>query len=450
MICVSLAGPTVERCLEGMAEAKRLGADLVEIRGDLLDSPGDLLDLLPKKTLPVLVTVRPHWEGGRWTAPEEDRVRLLRAACSEGAEYVDVEFRAYKDFPRGGAKLVVSWHDSEPGKMERVAEKMKGLDPFLLKIAVGARGTADLLRCVRLQKTIGVPSAVIAMGEFGEPLRILYRKYGGFLTYASPEPGSGTAPGQVPVAELTGLYAAGGVDDETEVYAVVGNPVAHSRGPALFNPAFRAIGRNARYVRIPLDDASLLREVVEAMELRGVSVTIPHKEAVEVDERDEAAREIGAVNTVLVRDGRLVGYNTDGPAVLEAVGDVRGRRALVLGAGGAGRAVAWALRRGGAEVAVANRTPGRGGATVPWAERGRVPADLVANATSVGMNSDESPFPGEAWKKGMRAFDAVYTPRETRFLREARAAGAETTDGEEMFRRQAALQFRLFTGRDLP
>lgn len=433
MICVSLSARVPADALAGMEEAREAGADLVELRGDFLEEPADLPGLVARRTLPVLVAVRPAWEGGRWKGEEEERVRLLEAACAAGAEYVDVEFRAYKDFRRAGARLVLSYHDFEgiPASLDRTVAKMKALDPFLVKVAVTAGGAADLVRCVRLQKTIGVPSAVIAMGEAGQALRILYRRYGGFLTYACPRPGAETAPGQVPPSEIAG--------EADEVFAVVGNPVSHSRSPALFNAAFRALGRSAHYVRIPLEDPALLPEVVEALELRGVSVTIPHKEKV--------AEMVGSkepVNTVVVREGRLEGHNTDGPAAVEALGEVRGRRVLVLGSGGAARAIVGALERAGARVAIASRRAGT------WERRGATDAEIVVNATSVGMGTDESPFPAEAWRPGMTAFDVVYTPRDTRFLRDARAAGARTVDGVEMFVRQAARQFALFTGAEMP
>ncbi|MBI2898831.1 MAG: type I 3-dehydroquinate dehydratase [Planctomycetes bacterium] len=444
MICVSLGSRNSAQALAGMEEARRAGADLVEIRGDFLDDPGELPEIAARKSLPVVVTVRPAWEGGRWAGTEEGRVRLLESACAAGADWVDVEFEAYKDFARGGTRLLLSYHDFSgvPADLERIAAKMRAMEPDLVKIAVTARGAADLARCVRLQKSMGVPSAVVAMGEAGEALRILYRRFGGSLTYASLCAGAETAPGQVPVSDL------GGVDGSTEAYAVVGRPVAHSRSPALFNAAFRALGMNARYVKIPLEDAALLPELVSALELRGVSVTIPHKE--------KAAEllgfgEPGAVNTVVVRDGVLEGHNTDAPAAAEAVGPVAGKRVLVLGSGGAARAVAWGLAGAGARMAVSSRRgESLGREAVAWERRGDAGAEVVVNATSVGMNSDESPFPPEAWRPGMRAFDVVYTPRDTRFLREARAAGAETVDGVELFVRQAAMQFRLFTGREMP
>lgn len=444
MICASLAPRTREQALAEMDEARRAGADLAEIRGDALADPAELPEIVRRKSLPVVATFRPSPH-----LSEDDRFRMLEAACAAGADFVDVEHEAFREFPRGGAKLLLSFHDFDrtPPDLEEIAREMRRRSPFLLKIAVRANGAADLLRCVRLQKSMSVPSAVIAMGEYGEPSRILYRRLGGYLTYAALRAGAETAPGQPTVADL----AAGPFQ---EVYAVVGRPVAHSKSPDLFNAAFRAIGRNARYLRLLLDDPALFHDLAVQLGLDGASVTIPHKEAIDVDDRDEAAREIGALNTVVVRDGRFMGYNTDAEAALDALGPVGGKRALVLGAGGAARAIVWGLRRGGASVVVANRTPERacalGCETLAWERRGDAGAEIVVNATSVGMGADESPFPVAGWRRGMLAFDVVYTPRDTRFLREARAAGARTVEGIEMFLRQADRQFRLFTGAPMP
>jgi len=217
---------------------------------------------------------------------------------------------------------------------------------------------------------------------------------------------------------------------------------------------------DARYVRVSWDDPALLRNLFSELELSGASVTLPHKEAAGagVDERDSAAQGIGAVNTIVCREGKLTGFNTDALGAAEAVGNCEGKRVLVLGAGGAARAIAWGLVRGGARITIANRSIDRaralaeivGGATVEWDRRGTAEAEVVVNATSVGMESDESPYPAERWRTGMRAFDAVYTPRWTRFLREAKAAGVETVQGLEMFLRQADRQFEIFTGRRIP
>lgn len=472
MICAALKPETNEQAVAEMAEARRAGADLCELRLDYLREP-DLPRLLGSKPLPVVATVRPVWEGGRYEGDEVSRMGLLEDACLHGADYVDVEFRAYKDFNRRQAKLILSYHDFEktPGDLEALAGKMKVMEPFLVKIACQARGTADLLRLARLQKGLGVPGAVIAMGEFGAPLRILYSRYGGWLTYASVRAGAETAAGQATVEDLVRLYRVKTVDDETAVYGVIGDPVAHSKSPMVFNEVFQQLGVNARYVRIRVDDASLLRELVETLELRGLSVTIPHKQAAlaAADAKDELSAGIGAANTLTAKDGRIEAWNTDVLAAMEAVKEaavrtwshgVYGMRALVLGAGGVARAIAWGLKREAARVTIANRTFERGKALaeelgvecVRWENLVEARAQIVVNGTAVGMApaDGESPVAADFFRKDMVAMDTVYTPRRTRFLREAESRGAATIDGVDMFLRQANHQCRRFLGRPIP
>jgi 3-dehydroquinate dehydratase/shikimate dehydrogenase len=472
MICAVVRTATSEEAVAAMAEARRAGADLCELRIDYLRDP-DLKAILSAKPLPVLATVRPQWEGGMYEGAEALRFGLLEDACRYGADYVDVEFRAFKDFKRGDAKLVVSYHDFEktPDDLAATAAKMAALDPFLVKVACQARGSADLARLVTLQKTFPSPIAVIAMGEFGEPLRVLYHRYGGWLTFVSLKAGLESAPGQVTVEEMVRLYQGKTIDDATEIYGVVGNPVAHSKSPLVFNDVFKHLAINARYVRLKTDDPEALRELASAMELRGFSVTIPHKQAVAglVDEADEIVRGVGAANTVTVREGRLLGANTDLPASMEAIKDaavkkwshgIYGMRALVLGAGGVSRAIAWGLKREAARVVIANRTFERGKALaeelgvdfVRWESLADARAQIIVNGTSVGMapKAEESPVNALLFKKDMVVMDTVYTPRNTMFLRDARAAGALGIDGVEMFLRQANLQFKLWRGRTIP
>src|SRR5436190_10783131 len=472
MICAVIRTASNEEALASMTEAKRLGADLCELRADYLTEP-DLAKILASKPLPVLVTVRPKWEGGEYEGDESIRLGMLEDACLHGADYVDVEFRAYKDFNRRQAKLVVSYHDFEktPEDLDVTAKKIAALDPFLVKVACLPKGTADLIRLLTLQKTFPSPVPVIAMGEFGEPLRVLYHRYGGWLTFVSLKAGLESAPGQVTVEEMVRLYQGKTIDEATEVYGVIGNPVAHSKSPVVFNDVFKHLGMNARYVKIKVDDPASLRELVAAMELRGLSVTIPHKQAVlsSVDEADEISRGIGAANTLTAREGKLTAANTDVLAAMEAVKDaavkkwshgIYGMRALVLGAGGVSRAIAWGLKREAARVVIANRTFDRGKALaeelgvdfIRWESLMDARAQIIVNGTSVGMTPklEVSPVDVALFKKDMVVMDTVYTPRNTKFLKDARAAGALGIDGVEMFLRQANHQFRLWRGRPIP
>ncbi len=467
MICVSLCAGNGPDVRAGMEEARKAGADLVEVRADFLHDRNEIRGILEGKPLPVLVTLRSAREGGRFEGTDDELFSFLENAASAGADLVDVEWRRSRSFSRGNSRVVLSFHDpaGTPEDLSDICARMQPLPGDLVKVAVRARGTSDLLRLLALPK----PAILVAMGEFGEPLRILYGRYGGAMTFASLREGEETAPGQLSISRLVEEYRVREIDAETRIYGVMGNPVSHSRSPELFNRVFRHLGVNARYVRIPLDDPSLFRKGVNALDLSGVSVTLPHKSALvaALDEFDPAVAEMGAVNTVVVRDGRLRGFNTDAPGAVEAIREAASRRsprgisvekALVLGAGGVARAVAWGLLKEGTRVVIANRTLDRaeklaaelGCDFLPWERRGDDAPKIVVNATRMGMEGTESPFPAERWREEMIVLDAVYTPRWTPFLREAKAAGAETVDGVALFLRQANLQCLRFLGRPIP
>jgi len=243
--------------------------------------------------------------------------------------------------------------------------------------------------------------------------------------------------------------------------------VGHSRSPAIQNAAFREVGLDWRYVRLPVPP-ELFDETVRALPMsgyRGANVTIPHKHAALAlaDERSAAAAAIGAANTLLFsEEGKVQADNTDAPGFLAALDeDPAGKRALVLGAGGAGRAVTWALREAGAaEVAVWNRTPERAAALadelgVRHAERPGA-CDLLVNATSVGL---EPPLRGDEALHALgldgvdpppMVVDLVYSEEPTALLEWARRGGSRTVDGLEVLVRQGALSFERWTGREAP
>lgn len=268
LIGAAVRAETTAGALAEMEEARAAGADLCELRLDYLRDP-DLPRLLAGPRLPVLATLRPAWEGGRYEGPEEKRRRLLEEACRLGAEFVDFEARAGGALDAGRAKLVLSYHDFEktPADVEETAARMRARNPFVVKVACMARGAADLARLVRLQKALGGGSAVVAMGEAGEPLRILHARYGGWITYASVRPGAETAPGQLTVEDLVVRYRVRSIDGGTELYGISGGP---RWGPDLFNEAFRAAGRNARAVRLPRGGEGELADLAEAMGLRSL------------------------------------------------------------------------------------------------------------------------------------------------------------------------------------
>jgi len=272
-------------------------------------------------------------------------------------------------------------------------------------------------------------------------------------------------------AAIAGQLLLGGytiISPETKVCAITGDPLAHSLSPAVHNAAYRALGLDFIYVPFPSPRAKPALERVRELGWRGVGVTIPHKTAIlpYLDTIDPAAKAIGAVNTIVNDGGRLTGYNTDCAAAvgaLEKFSSLKRRRAVVIGAGGMAAAVAFGLKEKGSDLAILDRNPERAAALAKrlkinaWSGLDKLPdvlarADILVNATSVGMwpHINETIVPAQMLHRRLIVMEAVYTPRETRLLREAAAAGAKIVAGDDVFLRQAEAQFRLFTGHPAP
>ncbi len=255
---------------------------------------------------------------------------------------------------------------------------------------------------------------------------------------------------------------AGGVP---KVYAVLGNPVAHSLSPVMHNRAFRETGYRGVYVALKVTDIAGAIAGMRALGFSGASVTVPHKVAVmdHLDEIDPTARAIGAVNTVVNQDGRLVGTNTDAEGAVAALKEktrLKGRVLAVIGAGGAARAVAYGAVQKGAKVVIVNRSEARGRSLsrfldcpfVPLAEFTGAGIDILVNTTPAGMSprTDQLPVDAGILTAEMVVMDAVYNPMKTRLLKEAEKRECKTVDGVAMFVYQGARQFSLWTGLAAP
>ncbi len=271
------------------------------------------------------------------------------------------------------------------------------------------------------------------------------------------------------------IYHYDRIDRDTAVYGVIGDPIGHSLSPMVHNAAFRRLDINAVYVpfRVPREHLLQFLADAPALGIRGLSVTIPHKEAVvkKLTSKDESMSGVGVANTLTFADGKLVGYNTDHQAALESLehaleehhgqkGKLDNQTALVLGAGGAAKAIAYALKRLGANVVVAGRTPQRAGQlatalkckTLDWGSRHSIQPDVLVNCTPVGMhpNVDATPYDKHHLRPSMIVFDTVYNPENTLLVKDARSQSCTVVTGVEMFVRQACLQFKLFTGAEAP
>jgi len=462
-LCITVTGTTLDE-LRAARDAV-VGADLVELRLDGvrdLDVAGALAD----RRTPVVVTCRPVWEGGRFEGAEEDRRGVLERAARLGAEYIDVEWRAgFHDLVRArhGRGVVLSIHDfhTPRGDVADRARAMAASGAELLKIAFEADRLTDVLPLLSLGRELGRSQGLVlvAMGEAGLVTRALAARFGSRWTYA----GGDSAVGQIDPGRFAREFRFGQVTPATDVYGVVGRPVTHSVSPAMHNAAFAAAGVDAVYVPLAAADAGDFVTFAEAIGLKGASVTAPFKHDVlaRLDEADESCRAVSAANTVRIEGRRWVGRNTDIAGFLAPLAgrlELDGARASVLGAGGAARAVAYALRIAGADVTVharrlaqaeeAARSVGARGAVLPPPAGGW---DLLVNATPVGAvpDTDASPVPGLAFD-GRLVYDLVYNPTRTRLLAEAAAAGCDTLGGLSMLVEQARHQFAWWTGHEMP
>ena len=250
------------------------------------------------------------------------------------------------------------------------------------------------------------------------------------------------------------------INAATDLYCVLGSPVSHSQSPLVHNTNFRENKINAVYLAFePPDIKSAIRSI-RTLDIKGVSVTIPFKETIMdyLDEIDFLARKIGAVNTVVNRGGRLFGYNTDCQAAVAPLIPlgIKDKTICIIGAGGAGKAVAHGIAEQGGHIIITNRSVQKGiflaeivgGQFIESDQMEKICADVVINTTSCGMEPrmEEVPFPTQNLIPGMVVMDVVYTPLNTRLLSIARQNGCKTIDGLSMFVAQAAAQFELWTG----
>ncbi|XP_021669581.2 bifunctional 3-dehydroquinate dehydratase/shikimate dehydrogenase, chloroplastic isoform X2 [Hevea brasiliensis] len=481
--------------LTQMKKAQELGADLVEIRVDFLKnfSPRQNLEVLIKQSpLPTLITYRPKWEGGEYDGQESKRQEALRLAIELGSDFVDVELKVAQGFFSSiqgkkpeKVKIIVSSHNYESTpSIEEIGElvaRIQATGADIVKIATTALDITDNARMFHVLVHSQVPMIGLVMGERGLMSRILTAKYGGFLTFGSIEAGIVSAPGQPTIKDLLDLYNLRLIGSDTKIHGVIGNPIGHSKSPHLYNAAFKSVGFNGIYLPLLVDNVANYISTYSSPDFVGYSYTIPHKEdgLKCCDEVDPIAQAIGAISCMIRRptDGKLMGYNVDYLGAIGAIEEalrgsngtppsvspLAGKLFVVMGAGGAGKALAYGGYEKGARVVVANRTYEKakelaskvGGQAMTLAElKDFHPEEgmILANTTSVGMKPriEDTPLPKEALKHYSLVFDAIYTPKLTRLLREAQECGATIVYGTEMFINQAFVQFERFTGLPAP
>ncbi|MFP5263393.1 MAG: shikimate dehydrogenase [Blastocatellia bacterium] len=484
-VCAVITESTVDAARSAIRRAGRV-ADLIELRLDYLRDfdfadPASLSPLLKDKPLPVIITCRAAPEGGRQKVDDEIRLRLLVEGARRSADYCDIEAASYDDAAKMSpdlSRLIVSYHNfaGTPPDLNAVYDRVTALPAAAYKIVTRANSISDSLAVFRLldrARIDGRAMIALAMSEPGAMTRIIGPGRGSFLTYASLERGGESAPGQPTCGELRDVFRIHRLTRDTAITGIVGSPVAHSASPVMHNLAFKSLGLDFVYLPFEVDDAGefFKRFVLPATReidwrLRGLSVTIPYKTSVApfLDEIDATAERVGAVNTVVIRDGSVKGYNTDIEGAirpLERVLPLDGQSCGVVGAGGAARAVTYGLTRKGARVKIFARdlSKARGLAesfgvpVCPLDSLQSSDVQIVINTTPAGMRGHSeraSPVPPRALRGRLVAYDLIYNPLETQFLKDARAEGCRVIGGLEMLVEQAALQFELWTGEEAP
>ena len=474
-LCAVIATPSARQALAQLRQALHY-TTTVELRLDWLKSDRErssLLRSLKQRRLrdaTLLATCRRTLGGGRLHGGAEAELYWLTQAREAGCQWCDLEVETLRELPERSArafpipeKILLSAHDFKrtPPMPKRLAHAKRGeADAF--KIAVQARTLTDSLRVLQLAResrdVVAVP-----MGEVGLPARLLALREGSALAYAPLA--ATTAPGQVSLHDFKKLFRADAATRKTVIYGVIGNPIAHSLSPLLHNTGYVAAQRDAMLLPFLVENLSEFVRTIPEFGLRGISVTIPHKQSFlkYLDDCQPMAARIGAVNTVVVaRNGKLRGSNTDYLGVLRALeGKLKlcGARALIFGAGGSARAAAFALVNAGAEVLISARREAAarelaracGAQVIARRHVESACFELIVNTTPVGMHPHEGVSPlsvkelNTAW-----VMDLIYRPLQTELLRIAKKKGIGVISGLEMFLAQGFAQWELFMAQPAP
>jgi 3-dehydroquinate dehydratase/shikimate dehydrogenase len=454
------------------------GSDAVELRIDRFrDDPDRLAAFLKShRQRTWIVTCRSAAEGGLCPAGPRERLALLTAATGGTNAFVDFELADRPVIEQDG-RFILSIHQDRPpveGLSSAALRALDDTDVRAVKVAYTPAHIIDSFMALDFMRRHGDRIIAVAMGPAGLWTRVLTKKLRAFASYCALSDEETTAPGQIGLQDMIGLYRWATINTDTKVYGLIGDPVTHSMSPFLFNRWFDEMGINAVYLPLQIGgEHGALSTFLSScstrpwLDIGGLSVTHPHKKAARAwlgTRADRTSDALGVVNTLVCRNGEFTGYNTDAPAALTSLTqamnctprELRNITADVLGTGGAAHAVVSALRDYGCEVTVYGRSLEAAERLAhhfhcrasPWDERTSGQGRVLINCTTVGMSphGDDSPMPAEGLAPRQLVFDLIYNPLQTRLLKDAENLGMRTVNGLDMFVRQAAMQFELWTG----
>jgi shikimate dehydrogenase/3-dehydroquinate dehydratase type I len=507
MICIPITSGTKKEALHAIERSCRL-ADFIELRMDLIKD-GSLAELIStaranSSLIKIIVTYRKKEEAasagraagiksaGRKTIGR--KIALLKEAIELGADFVDIELaegraainelKLFCAKHKGKTKILVSYHNLKETpsltKLKKIFHQCAKTKSAIVKIVTTAKTVEDNMATLSLIPYARKHSSEIislCMGDQGRISRAIAPLLGSYLSFAALAPEGQSAPGQFTVGEMKQLNellksecnsAAGPVLSvplpRPQNYVLLGNPVRQSLSPLMHNAALKKMEIEENYSAFCVDNLGSALQGIRGMNIRGASVTIPFKVAVMeyLDDIDDDALKIGAVNTIINENGRLTGYNTDWLGLILTLKEasVKGKTFVIIGAGGTARAAAYGIVKEGGFPIIANRTPEKGKILsgrlncpfYPLAEIGRIKADGLINTTPVGMypSRDKSPVKASALAGFRYVMDVIYNPLKTKLLIEAEKQGCHVFSGLDMFVNQGARQLRLWTGVEPP
>lgn len=466
MLCIVIKGPSFEEAHRQIDQALDY-ADLVELRLDgFLNLDIAALEILRSHfSIPMIFTLRSRSQGGNYTESEEKRLSMIQHLLELKPEYIDLENHipaaviAQISLQYPEVKLILSYHDfiDTPEDLEALYWEMKKSPASFYKIAVTAKNSLDTLRLMDFAKKADHKLIAISMGPFGQISRILAPVIGSPITYASLMDDQQTAPGQLSGKLLVERYHHYSLNRYSAVYGLIGDPVDRSISDETHNSLIKASVLDAVYVKVQIKETELAEFLQYSKEIpfRGLSVTMPLKERVLplLDIIDPTAAAIGAVNTICFENGKLFGFNTDGIGALNAIEhecQVAGKRIVLIGAGGAAKAVAYEAVRRGALVTILNRTEEKAiqiAQRIPCIPKG---LDQMAACAKAGYDilinctPDPLPISADHILPGTIVMDLTTKPKETLFLKHAKDKRCRIIYGYQMFVEQAIGQFDLW------
>ncbi|MDP1603623.1 MAG: shikimate dehydrogenase [Legionella sp.] len=449
--------------------------DAIELRLDYFDE----LDLAAISLLknscpvPIIFTLRKSAQGGLFCQAENMRLEMLEKLAVLKPDFIDLEYDVAPEFAKKlkkihpSLKLIRSYHDFQqtPTNLNELFTTLRDDNFSIYKIVTFAHSTLDCLRMLNFVNQIepSIKLAGFCMGEAGAPSRVLGPIVGSFLHYSCINEEGQVAPGQLTLSTMCNLYRFRAINKETKIYALIGDPVDKSAGHFVHNRAFEFLEKNAVYVKFKVkpDELSQFFKLIKSLPFQGLSVTMPLKETVipYLDTIHPKARMIKSVNTIVITNGKLAGYNTDAQGALDAIENtacVAGKTVVIIGTGGAGRAIGVEAIERHAKVVFLSRNKEKAQTLAQELQCSgyesddisikSINYDVLINTTPLGMSGQDEtlPLPEDYLIPESLVMDTVYNPVHTVLLKKAKALNCTRVFGYDMFLNQAVLQLQLW------